>query len=110
MEITLRVQFGVSSPNDLVLPIKDNTHDYLMTSNVETIRVSAYLEQNIAHVAAKYAELFVQEDCPARYRIVRVTPGSRARKKIQLPGEMLEGEQITIEVKRVGAAPAAIDP
>src|SRR5688572_16091165 len=98
--VTLRFNAGASSESDLTVEVKDNTFEYLMTSDAPTIRVSTYLDRDWPNVKAKYAELVVSEDCPFVSTITRVKPGSRARKEVPLPGPMQTGEQITVEVSR----------
>lgn len=98
--ITLRVQPGAQSENDLIVEVKDNTYQYLLSSDSPKIRVSAYLDRDWPRVEAQYAELFVSQDCPFVSKITRVTPGSRTRTGIKLPGPMSQGEQLTLEVSR----------
>ena len=101
--ITLRTQSGLSSKNDLTVEVKENTLEYLRTTQADTIRVSAYLDRDWPEVSNEYAELFIDEDCASKFQIVGVTPGSRVRKGIQLPGAMKQGEQLTLEVKHTPA-------
>ncbi|RYZ68223.1 MAG: hypothetical protein EOP09_09800, partial [Proteobacteria bacterium] len=61
-EIILRKTRGQSSPNDLKISVKDNTFKFLQISSAETIRVSAYFEQDEANVETEYEELFSVED------------------------------------------------
>lgn len=98
--ITLRTHAGTSSPTDLPVEIRDNTYEYLQTSDARAVRVSAYLDRDWPLVADRYAELFVTEDCPWVATVVRILPGSRERKGIVLPGPMKKGEQLTVEVSR----------
>lgn len=98
--VILRSQMGNSQSSDLTVRVMDNTFEYLMTSSAPTIKVSAYLDQDLPRVEKTYAELFVAEDCPFLTAITKVTPGSRVRKNIQLPGEMKAGEQLILEVSR----------
>jgi hypothetical protein len=98
-QITLRKTAGVAGPDDIIVSVQDRTFDYLMSSDAEEIRVSAYLEQDLPRVDSNYAELFVANDCPFSSSIAQITPGSRTR-KVQLPGEMKAGEQLVVLVKR----------
>jgi hypothetical protein len=102
--ITLRTQAGVSHLDDIQVEVKPNTYEYLLTSPSPTIRVSAYFDRDWPKVGRAYAELHVTDSCPFRSEITRVTPGSRERKDIELPGPMLTGEQLTIEVRRAPIA------
>lgn len=99
-QIALRLKAGNPSPDDLLVTVQDKTFDYLMSSNAPTIRVSSYLDRDHALIGAKYAELFVHENCAFETLITNVLPGSRTRKDLVLPCEMLEGEQLTILVSR----------
>jgi hypothetical protein len=104
--ISLRRQNGINSPEDLVVTVQDATFAYLMESPATEIRVSAYLDRDWAKVEPSYAEIFVAEECPFYSKIIRVMPGSRTRKNIVLPGEMKEGEQLVVVVKRTPIAQA----
>ncbi len=99
--VTLRSRFGESSESDLVVEVKQNTFDYLLTSTAPTIRVSTYLDRDWPRVEPKYAELHVEGGEAFESRITRVIPGSRTRPEIELPGPMQAGEQLTLEVRRV---------
>jgi hypothetical protein len=101
--IELRIKAGVKSPNDLVVGVQDPTFEYLMTSPVDQIRVSTYLISDCEHVEKEYAELFVNSDCPFQTQIDRIIPGSKTRRKIELPGSMKEGEQLVVLVSRSAA-------
>lgn len=96
----LRSHFGQKSPDDLVVTISDKTYDYLMTLSLPTARVSSYLERDWPRVEKTYAELFLAEDCPSRFRVNQVIPGSKTRWSVNLPDEMKEGEQLTLLVDR----------
>lgn len=98
--ITLRAQTGASSEKDLVVTVQDRTYEYLMNAISPEIRVSAYFEQDVSRVEADYSEIFVAEDCPYRSIITKIIPGSKTRTGIELPGEMLAGEQLTVIVER----------
>lgn len=98
--VTLRANFGVPSETDLSVEVRDVTLEYLRTSNEPSIRVSSYLDRDWPEVAATYAELHFAEDSQFESKISRVTPGSRTRKNIRLPGAMHKGEQLTLELKR----------
>ena len=97
--IILRPKAGESQPLDLTLHIKDNTYDYLMTTQAEEVRVSAFFENDFPMVQDKYEELFVNEECNSRYFVKKIIPGSKSR-KVTLPSQMLTGEQLTIIVHR----------
>lgn len=98
--IELRFQRGTRSPQDLRVTVQEPTYEFLMTSPTPEIRVSAYLDQDHANVEAKYAEIFIHEDCKFESKITKIIPGSRTRKNISLPGSMSEGEQLVILVAR----------
>ncbi len=98
--VTLRSTIGSSSPNDITVEIKDNTFEYLKNSDVPTVRVSAYLDQDWSTIDERYAELFVEEGLPFQFLVKKLTPGSRERTGIQLPGAMKKGEQLIVEVIR----------
>lgn len=98
-QIILRSVLGESSADDLTVSVQDRTFDYLKSTISPEVRISAYLDAD-AEVAAEYAEVFVAEDCPFISKITKVIPGSRTRKDIELPGEMKQGEQLTILVER----------
>jgi len=98
-QITLRSNSGVDGPEDIRVSVQERTFDYLMTSDAEDVRVSAYLDTDIPRVESSYAELFVGTDCEFTSTITQVTPGSRTR-KVSLPGEMKSGEQLVVLVKR----------
>ena len=99
-QITLRKKVGTSSPQDVTVIVRDNTFEYLMTSQAETIRVSAYLDRDWDQVDATFAELFIDALCPFQTLITRVTPGSKTRSGITLPAAMKKNEQLTVEVER----------
>ena len=76
-------------------------HHMLVRGDV--VRDSAYygfIDSEWPEVKASYSELFVNDDCAFHSKIMRITPGSRTRKGIQLPGPMHSGEQLTVEVTR----------
>lgn len=98
-QIILRSVKGESSADDLTVSVQDRTFEYLMSTISPEVRISAYLEAD-AEVAEEYAEVFVGEDCPFETIVMKVIPGSRTRKDIALPGEMKQGEQLTILVER----------
>ncbi len=104
-QIELRTVAGTRGPDDIVVTVQDKTFDYLMSSNAPTIRVSSYLDQDYPLLGAKYAELFVHENCAFESLITDVIPGSRERKGLVLPCEMLTGEQLTILVARTEKNP-----
>ena len=70
-QITLRSLAGAPSPTDIVVTVKDNTFEYLMTSIAPTIRVSAYLDRDFEQIEARYAERFLWR------KIVRLFQKSR---------------------------------
>jgi hypothetical protein len=99
-EIELRVKTGERDPADLKLTVQDRTFDHLMSTISTEVRISAFLDRDVARVEAEYAEVFVSDDCRFNTRITKVIPGSRSRKGIVLPGPMTNGEQLTILVAR----------
>jgi hypothetical protein len=99
-QVVLRKSEGSSSPSDLVVTVQDKTFDYLRTTVSPQIRVSCYLE-NDSDVDSSYAELHVEGSDAYLTRVARIIPGSRTRTGITLPGRMLAGEQLTVEVERV---------
>ena len=101
--IELRLTAGIRHADDLVVSIQDQTFDYLMTTSAIDVRVSAYFERDWGQVESHYAELFVNEDCPSRYSITNIIPGSKSRRGLTLPGAMKTGEQLTLQVVRVDA-------
>jgi hypothetical protein len=98
-QITLRVVDHTPGSDDLVLRVQDQTFEYLLNSTAPEVRVSAFFEQNVDNVLSKYEELYVNEDCQAHYKITKVIPGSKTR-SVRLPGDMREGEQLTVLVTR----------
>jgi hypothetical protein len=100
-DIILRSNQGKSSPTDLTVSVQDRTFEYLQTTITPEIRVSAFLEVDVARVEAEYAEIYLGENSPFESRITKVIPGSRTRKGIELPGAMSTGEQLTLLVNRV---------
>jgi hypothetical protein len=100
ISVSLRVKFSEPSADDIQVTISEKSFDYLMSLTLPTARVSTYLDRDFSQVAAKYAELFINTDCPYRYRITQMMPGSKTR-SVRLPDEMKSGEQITLNVDRV---------
>lgn len=98
--IELRKKSGTRSPSDVVLTVQDKTFDYLQTTITPEIRLSAYFDRDYPMVDAMYEEVFVSDDCAFESKIVSMTPGSRTRKGIVLPGPMTTGEQLVIIVAR----------
>lgn len=98
--IELRVKAGTKSPDDIILTVQDKTYEYLMTSESEEIRISAYLDRDWPMIDEDYEEVFVAEDCPFVSTVKDLIPGSKARGRITLPAPMKSGEQITILVTR----------
>lgn len=98
-QITLRKNPGVESPEDIRVSVQERTFDYLMASDAGEIRVSAYLDCDLAQVDSNYAELFVAPDCAFVSTVLQITPGSRTR-KVSLPGGMKAGEQLVILIGR----------
>ena len=98
--IELRKNAGERSPSDLVVSVQEKTFEYLQTTITPEIRISAYLDRDYPMIEAEYAEVFVSEDCKFESKIVSLTPGSRTRKGIELPGPMTNGEQLVIVVAR----------
>ncbi len=102
-QIELRLHSKKRSPEDVTVTVQDKTYDYLMSSPAPEIRISAYLDQDLARVGADYVEVFVHEDCPYISQITKIIPGSKTRKGITLPGPMKEGEQLVILVSRTAS-------
>ena len=98
--LELRIVSGQKSPGDLLVTVQEKTFDYLSTGTASEIRVSAYLDRAWPVVEKKYAELYLNETL--RFRVISVTPGSKTR-KVTLPGEMNEGEQLVILVSKPSA-------
>jgi hypothetical protein len=99
-EITLRTEFGKSSANDLRVSVQDKTFEHLRITVSPEVRVSAFFDRDELRVEAEYAEIFLGDDSHYVSRVTKIIPGSRARKGITLPGEMKQGEQLTILVAR----------
>ncbi len=98
--LTLRTQVGQSSPNDLLVDVQEKSVDYLLKLTLTTsARVSTYLDRDWELVEAKYGELVI-DGCKYDNLVTRVTPGSRTRKDIKLPGPMKKGEQLTLDIER----------
>jgi hypothetical protein len=98
--IPLRTQVGVSSPNDLQVEVQQQTIEYLSSLTfTKEARVSAYLDRDWPLVEAKYGELVI-EGCAEQNIVLHVSPGSRTRSGIQLPGPMKKGEQLTLQIER----------
>jgi len=95
--IELRLTANTKSPGDLLVNIQDKTFEYLSTTTNAEIRVSAYLERDWPRVETRYQELFINENL--KFRVGMITPGSKNR-KVSLPSEMKEGEQLVIMVKK----------
>ena len=95
--IELRLTANTKSPGDLLVNIQDKTYEFLSTTTNPEIRVSAYLERDWARVETRYQELFINENL--KFRVGMITPGSKTR-KVSLPSEMKEGEQLVIMVKK----------
>lgn len=100
LQIKLRIQAHTESSQDLPVNVQEVTFEYLMSSQAEEIRVSAYLDRDWPIVEAKYAEIFLNEECQFISSITKVIPGSKIRRGISLPCAMKEGEQLTILVTR----------
>lgn len=98
--VILRTQRGSSSADDLEVVVRENTLEYLRTSDAPSIRVSAYLDRDWPQVEKTYAELSLSGDCEFESLIKYIIPGSRTRKNIVLPGPMKKDEQLVVEVVR----------
>ena len=98
--LELRLQAGTKSAGDLLVTVQDKTFEYLSTSTASEIRVSAYLDRAWPIVEKQYAELYLNETLS--FPIHGLTPGSKTR-KLALPCEMLEGEQLVILVSKLQA-------
>lgn len=96
--IELRLKQNMKSPGDLLVNVQDQTFEFLKTSSNPEIRVSAYLDRDWPQVETRYEELYLNE--AVKFRVGTVSAGSKTR-KVALPGEMKEGEQLVITVKRV---------
>lgn len=96
--IQLRLKHGTQSPGDLLVNVQDQTFQFLSTSNNPEIRVSAYLDRDWPRVETRYEELFIAENL--KFRVGTLSAGSKTR-KVVLPGEMKEGEQLVISVKKM---------
>ena len=96
--IELRLISNTKSPGDLLLNIQEKTFEFLNAAKDEQeIRVSAYLDRAWPMVQNRYQELYLSEN--AKFKVGSISPGSKTR-KIFLPSEMLEGEQLVIVVKK----------
>lgn len=96
-KIEVRLNANTITVGDLSLCVRDETFEYLKTSEAKEIKVSTYLDQDWPLVQKNYAQLFVDEAC--FFSILEMTPGSKTR-KVTLPGAMKSGEQLTIRVSR----------
>ena len=95
--LELRLNPDQSSPQDLQVNVQEKTYEYLMTTLAHEIRVSAYLDRAWPQVEARYAELVVSENL--KFKVASIGAGSKTR-KIILPDEMHEGEQLILVVTR----------
>ena len=95
--IELRLTANTKSPGDLLVNVQDKTYEFLSTSTTPEIRVSAYLDRDWPRVEARYQELYLSENL--KFRVGMITPGSKIR-KVTLPCEMKDGEQLTLMVKK----------
>ncbi len=95
--IQLRLKHNTQSPGDLLVNVQDQTYEFLGTSTNPEIRVSAYLDRDWPRVEARYEELYVSD--LLKFKVGAISAGSKTR-KVSLPGEMKEGEQLVISVKR----------
>jgi hypothetical protein len=100
--IELRLKAGERSPGDLKVSVQDRTFEYLRDTVTPEIRISAFLDEDAAHVEKSYVEVFVTDECAYHTLIEQIIPGSRERRgsEITLPAPMHKGEQLTIIVKR----------
>jgi hypothetical protein len=96
--IELRLNANQSSPGDLLVSVQDKTYEFLGTTTNSEIRVSTYLDRYWPKVESKYQELFISD--VLKFKVVSISPGSKNR-KVNLPCDMLDGEQLTIVVKRI---------
>lgn len=97
--ITLRMQEHKPTDQDITLRVQDQTFEYLLNSTAPEVRVSAFFLEDTQNVSTQYQQLYVNEDCQAHYKITRIIPGSKTR-SVRLPGDMKEGEQLTVLVTR----------
>jgi hypothetical protein len=95
--VELRLKANTKSPGDLIVSVQDKTFEFLNTTTNKEIRVSAYLDRNWPRVETRYQELFISD--VLKFQVSALIPGSKTR-KVTLPGEMLEGEQLVITVKK----------
>ena len=98
--IEIRVRSGEKSPGDLLSTVTDKTFEFLMNGTKDSVRVSTYFDRDWSRVEASYEELYVNDACTSRFKIVGVSPGSKTRWTVTLPDEMKEGEQLTLQVVR----------
>ena len=99
--LELRLIAGTQSPGDLLVTVQEKTFDYLQTSAAPEIRVSAYFDRAWPRVESNYAELYISDSL--KFHVKSITAGSKTR-KVTLPGEMHEGEQLVIVVTPVSPA------
>ena len=99
--IKVRTLAGTESESDLSLTISDESFEYLSNSGAEKIRVSCYLDRDWPRVEKMYEELSLGDSCKDAFKITSVSPGSKTRKSIRLPEQMLTGEQLTLQVVRI---------
>ena len=95
--IELRINSGSKSPGDLLVNVQEKTYEFLSVTESTDIRVSAYLDRNWPMVETRYQELYVSDDL--KFKVASITAGSKTR-KVNLPGEMHEGEQLIISAKK----------
>ncbi len=96
--IELRLISNTKSPGDLLVNIQEKTFEFLSSAKEDQeIRVSAYLDRPWPSVEKRYQELYISEN--VKFKVGAITPGSKTR-KIYLPSEMLEGEQLVLVVKK----------
>jgi hypothetical protein len=100
-QIQLRLISRTSSPGDITATVSDKTFDYLLSSDSDKIRVSAYLDRDWDRVDPNFQELFISEASKDEFKIQSISPGSKTRWSITLPDAMKEGEQLTLQVLRV---------
>lgn len=102
--IELRVKAGERSPGDLKVSVQETTFKYLMSFPSPEVRLSTYLDRDCPRVESTYAEVFVSDECRYTFQISQLIPGSKTQRKIELPGAMNDGEQLTVLAKRVPRA------
>ena len=103
LTLILRLKAGISSAGDIEVKVQEATYDFLLTPSDREVRVSGYLDRDWETVASRFEELASLDEPRIRYQVIAVNPGSRTRKGIQLPGAMMNGEQLVIRARAAAA-------